>query len=261
MTSEILFETNGSVLVVTFNRPDKGNALTGAMAKTMSEKLKAISADRSVRAVLLRGNGDHFMNGHEMASYAGDANAVQEQIFQKLQFFYSVIRELQSMERPVIAAVDGNVAGAGFNLMLASDIVIAARRTVFNTGFASYAMVPDAGATFFLPRKVGATRAIELLMLSEDFSPEDAEKWGLINRVVADAALQDEAMAWAVKLANGATRILGATKKLVCSGFDKDLNSQLAVESAAATAMSKSFDFREAMNAHAAKREAKFTGA
>ena len=261
MTSEILFETRGAVLVVTFNRPDKGNALTGVMSKMLSEKFKAINADRSLRAVLLRGQGDHFMCGYELSGFAGDANALQEQIFLKNQFFYSVIRELQAMDRPVVAAVDGYVSGAGFNMMLASDIVIAARRTVFNTGFASIAMVPDAGATFFLPRKVGAARAIELLMLCEDFSADMAEQWGLINRVVDDSVVQSEAMAWAEKLANGATRILGATKKLVCSGFDKDLNSQLAVESAAATAMSKSFDFREAMNAYTAKREAKFTGA
>ena len=146
-------------------------------------------------------------------------------------------------------------------MMLACDLVIAAQRTVFNAGFTSHALVPDAGATFFLPRKVGAARALELLMLNEDISAEKAEQWGLINRVVADASLQEEGLALVEKLAAGATRILGATKKLVCSGFDKDLNGQLALESAASTALSKSFDFREAMNAYAGKREAKFTGA
>jgi 2-(1,2-epoxy-1,2-dihydrophenyl)acetyl-CoA isomerase len=260
MTSEVLFEMRGAVLVVTFNRPDKGNALTWNMAKLLSEKLKAVSNDRGLRAVLLRGQGDQFMVGHEIDAYTGSANAVQEQIFQKIQFFYTVIRELQAMDRPVIAAVDGTVSGAGFNLMLASDIVIAARRAVFNTGFTPYAMVPDAGASFFLPRKVGAARALELLLLSEDFSAETAEKWGLVNRVVEDTAAHSEALIWAEKLAEGPTRIFGSTKKLVAKAFEQDLNAQLSLESAFFTAGSKTFDFREAMNAHVGKRAARFTG-
>ncbi len=261
MSPEVLFETRGSVLVVTFNRPDQGNALTTSMSKVFSEKLKAIGGDRSLRAILLCGAGNHFVNGHDISGFSSDVNSVQELVFQKVQFFYAVIRELQTMERPVIAAVDGRVSGGGFSLMLASDLVIATKRTVFNTGFTPHAMVPDGGATFFLPRKVGMARASELLLLSEDFSAEQAEKWGLINKVVADDVLQAEAMSWAEKVAAGPTRILAATKRLIGKSYEQELSAQLSQESTTWTAGSRTFDFREAMKAYAAKREPKFTGA
>jgi 2-(1,2-epoxy-1,2-dihydrophenyl)acetyl-CoA isomerase len=230
------------------------------MAKLLSEKFKAIAENRSIRAVLLRGAGDHFMNGHDMKIYAGDANAIQEQIFQKVQFFYSAIREIQTMEKPVVAAVDGRVSGAGFSLMLSSDLVMATRRTVFNTGYTPYAMVPDGGVTYFLPRKVGMARASELFMLSEDFSVENAERWGLVNKIVAEGALRTESMALAEKLAMGPTRIYGATKRLINKAFEQDLNAQLSLEATAWSAGTKTFDFREAIKAYVAKREPKYTG-
>ena len=261
MEPEVLFETRGSILVVTFNRPDQGNALTTGMAKLFSEKLKAVAGDRSLRVILMRGAGDHFMNGHDLSGFSADPNIVQEMVFHKVQFFYAVIRELQTMERPVIAAVDGRVSGGGFSLMLASDLVLATKRTVFNTGFTPHAMVPDGGATFFLPRKVGMARASELCLFSEDFSSEKAEAWGLINKTVAADALQTEAFAWAEKLATGPTRIYGAIKRLIGISYEQNLSDQLSQEATTGTAGSKTFDFREAMKAHAAKRDPKFTGA
>jgi 2-(1,2-epoxy-1,2-dihydrophenyl)acetyl-CoA isomerase len=214
-TEPILFERSGPVFIVTFNRPDRGNAFTGSMAKTLCDKFKLISEDRAIRAVLLRGNGEHFMNGHDLLLYAGDINAIQDQVFQKVQFFYTALREMTVMEKPVICAVHGRVSGAGFNFMLASDLVISARSTIFNTGFTADAMVPDGGATFFLPRKVGMGKANELLMLSEDFTAESAEKWALINRIIGDDNFQSEALSWVAKIAEGPTRALGATKRLV----------------------------------------------
>jgi len=261
MVAEVLFETRGAVLVVTFNRPNYGNALTTSMAKALCDKLKAISDDRSLRAVLLRGAGDHFMDGHDMAGFTGDTNAVQEQIFQRVQFFFTSIRELLAMERPVIAAIDGRVSGAGFSLMLASDLVIATKRAVFNTGFTRYAMIPDGGATFFLPRKVGMARANELLLIGEDLDADKAEKWRMINKIVHHEDLEREALAWAEKVANGPTRVLGATKRLINKAFEQDLFTQLSQEASTWTSVSKTFDFREGMKAYKEKREPKYTGA
>ena len=262
MAAEILYETHGNVLVVTFNRPQKGNALTTVMAKDLSEKLKSVSEDRSIRALLLKGAGHCFMDGHDMTGFVGDVNAVQEQIFLRVQFFYAVIREFQAMERPVISAVEGRVSGSGFSLALASDLVIAAKDTVFNADFTSKGMIPDGGATFFLPRKVGAGRANEILLLSEDISVEQAQKWGIVSKIVADNVLQDEAMAWAAKIATGPTRIFGATKRLIGKAFEQDLTNHLSQEATTWTTIgAKTFDFREAMKAYATKREPKFTGA
>jgi len=261
MTSEILFDLRGAVLVVTFNRPESGNALTSTMAKSLSEKLKTLSEDRTVRALVLCGAGEHFMNGHDMNGYIGDTPALQDQIYQKVQFFYTAIREFQIMDRPVITVAQGRVSGAGFSFMLASDLVIAGHRTVFNTGFLSYAMVPDGGASYFLPRKVGASRAMELLLLSEDFSVESAEKWGLVSRIVDQEKLKEEALIWAEKLASGPTRSFGATKRLISKSFEQDLNAHLSIEAVAWNAAIKTFDFREAMKAFVAGRAPKYNGA
>lgn len=259
--TDILFETKGAVLVVTFNRPDKDNTLTAAMAKALHEKLKSASENRTLRALLLRGNGGLFMNGQDMSIFNGDMNAIQERLFQKAQFCNSIIREFQAMERPIIAAVNGRVSGFGLSLMLASDLVIASKKAIFNSGFTVNAMVPDGGTTFFLPRKVGAGKANEILLLNEDFSADKAEQWGLVSKIVEDDALQTEALAWAEKIASGPTRIYGATKRILAKTFENDLNGQLSQESAAWSAGSKTFDFREAIKALAAKREPKFTGA
>ena len=261
MADEVLLEKRGAVLTVTFNRPAHGNALTVLMAQTLKEKLRSIQDDRTARVVLLRGAGGNFMSGHDLSAYSGDVNAVQDVVFQKTQFFSAIIRGFHEMEKPIVAALDGYVAGAGFSLMLASDMVLATKRTVFNTGFLPHAMVPDGGATFYLPRKVGALRAIELLLLSEDFSTEAAERWGLINRTVENDALETEALALAEKLSMIPTRVAGETKKLVGKSYEDDLSSQLALEATAWTAGSKTFDFREAVKARAEKRTAKYTGA
>ena len=261
MTAEVLFQTRGAILVITFNRPDKGNALNTGMAKALCEKLKAVSEDRSLRAVLLRGAGDAFMDGHDLAGFTGNINFVQDLIFQRVQFFFASIRELLAMERPVIAAVDGRVSGAGLSLMLASDLVIASKRSVFNAGFTKYSSIPDGGATFFLPRKVGMARAAELLFLGEDLDAETAQKWRMVNKVVDHAALEDAAFAMAEKLAKGPTRALGATKRLINNAFEQDLNTQLSMESTTWTAIAKTFDFREGMSAYASNREPKYTGA
>jgi 2-(1,2-epoxy-1,2-dihydrophenyl)acetyl-CoA isomerase len=261
MPAEVLFQTRSAILIVTFNRPDKGNALNTSMAKALSEKLKAVSEDRSLRAILLRGAGDTFMDGHDMSGFTGGTNDVQEQIFQRVQFFFTSIRELLGMEKPVISAIDGRVSGAGFSFMLASDLVIATKRSVFSTGYTKHAMIPDGGATFFLPRKVGIARANELLLLGEELDAEEAEKWRLVNKVVDDDALEAESMALAEKIAKGPTRVLGATKRLINMAFEQDLRTQLSLEATTWNAVAKTFDFREGMSAYTAKREPKYTGA
>jgi 2-(1,2-epoxy-1,2-dihydrophenyl)acetyl-CoA isomerase len=258
--SEVLFETRGPILIVTFNRPDVGNAFTGFMAKILHDKLRVASEDRSVRAVLLRGAGGNFMSGNDMAAYMGDPKSINDIAFAKIQYFYSTIRDLQFMEKPVISMVNGRVSGAGINFILASDIVIAGRQTVFSAGYTDNAIVPDGGITFLLPRKVGTTRAIEMLMLNEDFTADTAEQWGLVNRVIDDSKLEQQTFAMVERLAAKATRTLGAAKRLVSKSFEQDLNTQLASEASYFNEGLKTFDFREAVKALAAKREPKYTG-
>ena len=145
--------------------------------------------------------------------------------------------------------------------MLASDLVLATKRTVFNIGYTRYAMIPDGGATFFLPRKIGMARANELLMLGEDLDAEKAEKWRLITKVVENDQLESESMALAERVANGPTRVLGATKRLINKAFEQDLNTQLSQEATTWASVARTFDFKEGMKAYVAKREPKYTGA
>jgi 2-(1,2-epoxy-1,2-dihydrophenyl)acetyl-CoA isomerase len=165
------------------------------------------------------------------------------------------------MDKPVLAAVEGNVAGPGLSFMLACDLVLAARGTKFNCKYTSYGMPPDGGISLNLTRKVGTSKACELLMLSETFTAEQAEKWNLVNAVVDDDKLSAEALTWVDRLATGPTKAFGSVKRLVAKAFEQDLATQLSLEHTYWGGCSRSFDFREAVKAHFAKRPAKFMGA
>jgi len=261
MANEILSETRGQSLIVTFNRPDRGNAMNFDLATQLFTTLKNAVTDRGIRAVLLCGQGGNFMDGLDLQMYAGDTNLGVERANQLMQPYHSAIRELQAMEKPVLAAVEGSVAGPGMSFMLACDLVLAARSTKFNCRFTSYAMSPDGGASFFLTRKVGAAKANELLMLSETFGAEEAERLNLVNRTVDDGKLQDESLSWLDRLANGPTRAIGGTKVLVGKAFEQNLNTHLSLEHTYWGTCSRSFDFKEAIKAVTAKREPKYSGA
>src|SRR5581483_9792362 len=138
----------------------------------------------------------NFMDGLDMALYGGDLSLALERANQFIQPYHAVVRELQVMEKPVLAMATGMTAGPGMSFLLACDLVIAARSAKFNCKFANYAMTPDGACAFMLARRIGVAKANELLMLSDDFTADDAERWGLINKVVDDAKVQGEAFAW-----------------------------------------------------------------
>jgi 2-(1,2-epoxy-1,2-dihydrophenyl)acetyl-CoA isomerase len=258
--NEVTSTRNGQVLVLTFNRPDHANAMTLDMAGQMFSILKNATTDRSVRAVLLCGAGQNFMGGMDMNAYAGDLNTALEHTNQIVAPYHSSVRELQVMDKPVIAAVEGRVEGPGMSIMLASDLVIAARGTRFCARFTDYALTPDGACSYFLPRRIGLSRAVELLMLSPEFDTARAEQLGLVNRVVEDSVVQDEAMKWAVQLATGPTKAYGGVKRLCLQSFEGNLGSHLGLEHTFFGQSSRSFDFREFLMARAGKRPAKFTG-
>jgi 2-(1,2-epoxy-1,2-dihydrophenyl)acetyl-CoA isomerase len=258
--NEILTERRGQTLILTFNRPDHANAMTMDMASQLFTHLKNATTDRSVRAILLRGSGGNFMNGIDMRYYSTDLSAALDKANQLILPYHSAVREIQTMDKPVIAAVEGFVTGTGFSLMLAADMVISSQSARFNTLFAKYGLTPDGGCSYFLTRKVGMSRAAEILMLCEDVTPERAKRLHLVNRIVEDERLQEESLAYLDRMAQGPTKAYGAIKKLVASAFDKNLNDQLGLEHTYFGASSRSFDFREAVKAHVAGREPKFTG-
>jgi len=258
--NEVKSELRGAVLIVTFNRPDRGNALTPDVANQLFNILKPATTDRGIRAVVLQGEGGNFMDGLDMKLFAGDFNTALEHYNQMFQPYHSAIRELYVMDKPVIAACDGTTSGPGFSIMMACDFVLAARGAKFNTKYASYAMTPDGGCSFALARKAGAGKAMELLMLSETFGAAEGEKCNLVNAVTEDGKVHEEATKWAERLANGPTRAYAGIKKLVGKAFEQDINTHLALEHSYWGASSRSFDFREALRAMTANRAVRFTG-
>ncbi len=261
MSNEISSEMRGAALIVTFNRPEHGNMLSAAMATQLFHLLKPVAADRAIRAVMLRGAGDDFMNGLDLGIYNGDFTKGIESNVELLLPYHSIIRELYGMDKPVLSVVKGHVAGAGLSFMLASDLVLAARSTKFNAAFTSYAMTPDGGASFFLTRKIGTAKANEILMLSEEFDAIAAEKLHLVNAVVEDAQLEEQAFVWIDRLANGPTKAFGGVKRLVNKAHEHDLSAHLALEHTYLGASSRTFDFRSAIKALFNKQPVKYTGA
>jgi 2-(1,2-epoxy-1,2-dihydrophenyl)acetyl-CoA isomerase len=262
-STEIVLERRSQALIIKFNRPDHANALTMDMANQLFNILKATTTDRSVRAVLLVGSGGQYMSGLDMSFYAGDVNDALDRANQLILPYHSCIREMQTMDKPVISAVEGVVTGAGLSFMLASDLVIAASDTIFNCGFTKFGLTPDGACSYFLPRKIGASKAIELMMLSRDFNVEEARHYGLVHRVydvVDDHHLHDFAASWLDEIAAGPTKAYGAVKKLAMASFEHDIVRHLGLEHTYFGASSRSFDFREAVKAYFAERAANFTG-
>ena len=257
---EVLTEQRGQSLIITFNRPDHANALTMDMASQLFNILKNVTTDRSVRAVLFCGAGGNYMDGLDMSFFRGDMNKALENANALIMPFHSAIRELMTMDKPVLSMVEGHVTGTGFSLMLASDLVIAGKSARFNTGFAEYGLAPTGGCSFFLPRKVGLSRAVEIMMLCEDFDAPWAERLRIVNKVADDATLKEEALAWLDKLAVGPTKALGAIKKLSSAAFEKDIHAHLGLEHNFYGQTSRSFDFRDVVKAHTEGRPPRFTG-
>ena len=259
-TNELLTERRGQSLIVTFNRPTLANSFTMDMANQMFLVLKNATTDRSVRAILLCGAANNFLGGLDESFYKGDMDTLLERANQLILPYHSVVRELQVMDKPVLAAVEGQVSGPGLSFMLASDLVIAAESTKICFASTRFGMSPDGAVSYFLTRKAGAGRAAQMMMLSEEIDGKTAQDYGIVNRVVPDARLHDEALAFLDRLTEGPTRAYGCIKKLVQHAPDHDLGTHLGLEHTFVGHSARSFDFREAVKSLAAGKVPKFTG-
>src|SRR5918992_5417185 len=201
--ASILVSREAGVLTVTLNRPEKLNAFNPEMHKLLRDALEQALDDSGVRAVLLTGAGRGFCAGQDLSERKADAPI---DLSVSLGSHYNpLVRRLRSLPKPVVCAVNGVAAGAGANIALACDIVLAARSASFVQSFSQLGLVPDSGGTYILPRLVGMARAMALALLSEKLSAEDAERWGLIWKAVDDAELLAEATNLAKRLATGPT--------------------------------------------------------
>jgi 2-(1,2-epoxy-1,2-dihydrophenyl)acetyl-CoA isomerase len=251
-----LEQSPAAVATLTLNRPDSLNALNSAMVDELRFAVESL-ADSASRALLITGEGRGFSSGADLASGGGlpeDAGMALEKHFNPL------IEAIFALDIPVVASVNGPAAGAGCSLALAADIVIAARSAYFLQAFVNIGLIPDAGATWLLPRLAGRARAMEMMMLGERISAEQAAQWGMIARVVPDEELASEAAVLAARLAQGPTVALGLIRKLARDSAHLSLSEALGAERAAQRRAGTSEDFRAAVLAFLDKRQPSFEG-
>ena len=255
----VLISTQAGVMTVTLNRPDKLNAFVAEMLGLLRDAMTRAETDASIRAVLLTGAGRGFCAGQDLGER--DMSNPNLDLGGGLDANYNpYIRRMRALPKPVVCAVNGIAAGAGANLALACDIVLAARSAYFLQAFAKIALVPDCGGTYWLPRLAGTARAMGMAMLAERVGAEDAERWGLIWKCVDDAKLMDEAKAIALSLAAGPTHTYGTIKKAIYASATNTLDQQLDLERDLQREVGRHTDYREGVAAFLEKRKPSFTG-
>jgi 2-(1,2-epoxy-1,2-dihydrophenyl)acetyl-CoA isomerase len=258
--SPIVSETRAGYRVITLNRPEKLNAFNEGMHQALRKAIEAAEADESCRAILITGAGRGFCTGQDLADRLAKPGETVV-LGGTLETCYNpLVRKLRALPFPVVAAVNGVAAGAGCNIALACDIVLAARSASFIQSFARVGLVPDSGGTWFLPRLVGEARARGLALLAEPLPAEKAEQWGLIWRCVDDAALAGEAQKLCEHFAAAPTQGLALIKRALSASATNTLDEQLDLERDFQRAASLMPDYPEGVRAFMEKRKANFTG-
>ena len=258
----IQYAVTDGIAMLTLNRPDKLNSFTQAMHLEVRAALDALQADKTARVLVLTGAGRAFCAGQDLGDRAVAPGAAPVDLGDSVEQFYApLVLTLRNLPMPVICAVNGVAAGAGANLALACDIVLAAESASFIEAFCRLGLIPDTGGTWHLPRLVGMARATGLAMLGDKLSAARAEQWGLIWRCVPDADLMAETMAMATHFASAATKGLAFTKKALQASYANTLPQQLTLEGALMRELGNSSDYREGVAAFIGKRRPNFTGA
>ena len=252
----VLKERQDGVLVLTLNRPEKLNAITGELLDALYAALKEGEEDREVRALLLTGAGRAFSAGQDLTEF-GDRKPDYEA---HLRRYNRVVEALSGLEKPLVVAVNGVAAGAGMSLALWGDLRLAAVGASFTTAFVRIGLVPDSGLSFLLPRLVGLAKAQELLLLSPRLSAEEALALGLVHRVVPAEKLMEEALSLAKELAQGPTRAYALTKKLLLETYRLSLTEALALEAVLQGQAGQTQDHGEGVRAFREKRPPRFQG-
>ena len=257
----ILFAVDGGIARLTLNRPDRLNSFTDAMHAEVRDALAKVTADASVRVLLLTGAGRGFCAGQDLGDRAVAPGSEPVDLGASIERNYKpLVLTLRLLPLPVVCAVNGVAAGAGANLALACDIVLAARSASFIEPFCKLGLVPDTGGTYFLPRLVGTARAMGLALLGDKLSAQQAADWGLIWQCVDDAELPAVTDALLAHLATAPTRGLARTKEALYRSPAHTLEAQLDLERDFMRELGYSDDYREGVAAFLAKRPPKFTG-
>ena len=245
---------------IILNRPEVLNSFNNKMANELRQALIEANEGKAIRAILITGSGKAFCAGQDLLEAAppGEDLADLGKIIDEC--YNPIIKLLRSIEKPIVCAVNGIAAGAGANIALACDIVVAAESAAFLQAFSKIGLVPDSGGTYFLPRLVGLPRAAALMMLGEKVSALDAVTMGMIYKVFPDADLENESLKLTAKLAALPTKALGLTKKALNQSFNNNLNQQLDLEKALQVEAGNTHDYKEGVTAFLEKRKPHFKG-
>ncbi|MFF7545225.1 enoyl-CoA hydratase/isomerase family protein [Streptomyces canus] len=259
--SQVRHTVDGQVSYITLDRPEVLNALTPGQRDLLVELLAQASADPDVRAVVLTGTGRGFCAGADLRGTSGTGARVAGDVARTLRLgAQRLIAAVLDCEKPVIAAVNGTAAGLGAHLAFACDLVLAAESAKFIEVFVRRGLVPDGGGAYLLPRLIGPQRAKELMFFGEALTAREAERLGLVNRVVEDEELTKTAREWAGRLATGPTRALALTKQLVNASLDTDRATAFAAEAAAQEINMTTEDAQEGVASFVERRSPEYRG-
>ena len=255
--SSIQFETRDSVAFITLNRPDKFNSFNREMALQMQAVLDECKTE-TVRAVYITGAGKAFSAGQDISELVGENRIEIKQILS--EHYNPIVTRIRKLDKPVVAAINGVAAGAGANIALCCDVVVAAQSASFIQAFSKIGLIPDSGGTFFLPRLIGWQKASALSMLGDKVSAAEAERMGMLYKVFPDETFAEESKKIAVTLSQMPTEGLALTKQLLNMSFHSTYEEQLMEEDVFQQRAAMTYDYNEGINAFLEKRQPVFKG-
>lgn len=256
--SSILFEVRGAVAFITLNRPEKFNSFNREMALLLQEKLDECAASAAIRCVYITGNGKAFCAGQDLAELTGDGAIGIDKILS--EHYNPIVSRIRNLAKPVVAAVNGVAAGAGANIALCCDVVVATQSSAFIQAFSKIGLIPDSGGTYFLPRLIGWQKASALMMLGEKVPAAEAEKLGMLHKVFADDIFAAGSVSIATTLAAMPTQGLAFTKQALNASLHSTFEQQLLKEDELQRNAAATYDYSEGVTAFLEKRQPVFKG-
>ena len=256
----LVYKLQGNVGVITFNRPDAANAMSPLCAAELNQVSLEIEGDERVRAVVITGAGKMFCAGGDLGAFKAAGEGARRLILQMTGDLHLGLSRLARNDAPVIAAVNGTAAGAGFSMVMFCDLAISAASAVYTMAYTRAGLSPDGSSTYYMPRKIGDRRTRELMLTNRVLSAAEALEWGVVNQVVEDDEVLDASLKLAHELASGPTRAYGQVKSLLNTSFDNSLETQMELEARAIAQMVGSTDGQEGISAFTEKRKPGFVG-
>ncbi|WP_420405985.1 enoyl-CoA hydratase/isomerase family protein [Nisaea sp.] len=256
----IIYEATDGVARITLNRPEAGHAVNLALAHELLEASINASEDPDVRAVILDASGTVFGFGGDLKYFESQSDRIGACLKETTAYFHAAVSRLHRLNSPVVVAVQGMAAGAGFSLSLIGDIVLAAKSAQFKMAYTAAGLSPDGSSSYFLPRVVGMRRAMELMLTNRSLTADEAQDWGIVTRVVEDEDLASEATKLATRFASGPTRAYGGVKRLLASSFQQSVEAQMEDETRTIAELAQTEDGREGLDAFLNKRKPNFKG-